>query len=542
MAEQTRRHYVPANTAQAFHNSKAMIRGFKGPVGNGKSVACLQELRLLGKEQHANCDGIRKTRFVIIRNTYPELRTTTLNTYKQWFPAEIAPVVTSPIITSILRYQLPDNTIVESEFIFMAVNTEEDVGKLLSLEVTAVFINEARELPYAVVMAARQRLGRYPAEIDGYKDTGTYTAPRGDDGKYRPCRRPCLIMDTNPPDNEHWWYHLAVNGHLPKAEDIQQARKETAEIFEFFDAPSPLIKDAEGRYHDNPEAENIDHLPDGYQYYYNMLAGNTAEHINVMVMGNYGALFNGKPVYSEYNNVIHCDTVTGDPEYPLCLGWDFGHTPACVFGQLINGQMRVIAEVWSDDANTKEFARDTVKPYIAEHFADYKIGFSLADPAGNQRGEGEGKASIGILNDKHLLKNPETGEMIEQPLNMGFVTQPAPGHNDPTLRINAVNSFMLSMKKGRPCYQVDRRCGRLVRGKQGGYHYRMVQGTNGIWAEKPNKNHYSHVADAEQYLALGFQHGMVRDVRVMMRELDEEKAFLSDYAPKRRAKRQVMRY
>ena len=44
-----------------------------------------------------------------------------------------------------------------------------------------------------------------------------------------------------------------------------------------------------------------------------------------------------------------------------------------------------------------------------------------------------------------------------------------------------------------------------------GYHYKKIQGTNGIWKEKPNKNHYSHISDAEQYLALGFVNNFVID-------------------------------
>lgn len=543
-----KRHYKPNHTGLLFHKSEKLVRGYRGPVGNGKSVACIQELRRLGQDQWPNSDGLRKTKPVIVRNTYKELESTTLATFKQWYPTQISTVVGKPPIATV-GYILPDLTEVSMEVLFIAMDTAEDVSKLLSLECSSVFMNEARELPYAVVTAARERIGRFPSEIDGYADLVYDTPPpwalkacedgmgypNGDpvitcidgvykyhgpkecddngqvvvrDGNeiYKPCRRKALIMDTNSPDDESWWYALAENGCLPNAENPELAKQETAQIFDFFSAPGGLTRNNNGTYSPNPNAENIDHLDGGYKYYTDMVAGNTTEHLLVMVCGQYGALFDGKPVYSDYGHIMHCPTegVEAREGYPLCLGWDFGHTPACAIGQLINGQMRVIAEVWSDDADTKRFARDHVKPFLQKHFHGFKVGFSFGDPAGNTRQEGEGRSSIGILNDKYVA----VGEV---PLAMGFTTRPAPHNNDPTLRRNAVNSYLLGMRSGEACFVVDRNCKRIVKGFQGGYHYRKVQGKDGRWGEKPNKNHYSHIHDALQYLAQGFQGGYVVD-------------------------------
>jgi len=511
-------------------------------------VACIQELFRLAKAQWPNSDGVRKTKPAVVRNTYKELTDTTLATYKQWMPPQISTVVGKPPVAKVYLKK-EDLTTVEMEVLFIAMDTVEDVSKMLSLEISSCFLNEARELPYAIVTAARERMGRYPSEIDGYTDitydkapvwavkahTDGMKYPNGDpvitcedgvykyhgpkeydedgnvvliDGKevYKPCKRKALIMDTNSPDDEHWWYHLDVNGHLPDAENPVVAKRETAEIFEFFTAPGGLMRNENGTYSENPGAENISHLDGGYKYYTDMVAGNTTEHLLVMVCGQYGALFDGKPVYSDYGGAMHCpaEGVQYTDGYPLCLGWDFGHTPACAIGQLVNGQVRIIAEVWSDDADTKRFARDHVKPFLQQHFPNARVGFSLADPAGNTRQEGEGKSSIGILNDKHLADS-------ENPLNLGFTTRPAPHGNDPTLRRAAVNSFLLSMRSGKGCFVVDKTCKRIVKGFQGGYHYKKIQSKDGGWGEKPNKNHFSHIHDALQYLCQGFQGGYVRD-------------------------------
>jgi len=481
-----------------------------GPVGNGKSVTCINELHRLAVLQEPNAHGVRKTRWAIIRNTNPELRTTTLKTFKQWVPEELCPITMHPIITGTLRYQLEDKTTIEAEFIFLALDKPDDVKKLLSLELTGAFINEAREIPYAVVKACRERIGRFPARIDGYEDTEDYKAPRNEAGEYQPCTRKSLIMDTNPTPDDHWWYQLAEEGSL-KSNQTKEAKQAVSEIFDFFRGVSPLIKTPEG-YKPNPMAENIPFLPGGYQYYLDMIAGNTEDHINVMVLGNYGSIKDGKPVYPEYNDRIHC------PEEPLSLiedldigmGWDFGLTPSVIFGQLTNkGQMRVVAELVAEDMDVRQFARDVVKPFIQRNFHGMEIAFSFGDPAGNNRGEGEGKTSIGILNDDFV--DNDDGDIIE-PLNMGFVTEPAPT-NDPKKRIDAVKSFLIKMTGGEPGYLISKRCVILRKGKMGGYKYRRLQvaGEEERYTLKPDKNKYSHPSDAEQYLALGFVGGYVTD-------------------------------
>ena len=414
-------------------------------------------------------------------------------------------------------------------------------------------VNECREIGYEKIIRGRERLGRYPAVVNGYRDVYdddgnlTYDAVKRldkegniqyerdpdtdeiivEDGRpvpiYEPVTRMSMVMDTNPPDDEHFWYQLAVQGYLTGSKMIERDKRLIAETFDFFDAPSPLIEHTDGSYTENPKAENIANLPGGYEYYLNMLAGNTPEHFRVMAMGQYGALFDGRRVYSQYFDLVHCPEqgVEPVPGVPIALGWDFGRSVACIIAQHVNGQMRVLAELYSDDSTTKIFARDHVKPYLQKHFADYTIGLSVGDPSGTSiRGE-EGKSHIGILNDKHLLVD-EDQNYKEPGLEMGFITQDAPGHNDITLRINAVESFMVNMREGEPSILIDRSCKRLRKGLQGGYHYKKIQGSDGIWKEKPNKNHYSHSHDALQYVALGFRGGLVQDIYYLEMEEDEE--------------------
>jgi hypothetical protein len=502
--------YIASPTGAKFHASDKAVRGFLGPVGNGKSVTCINEMHRLAVLQEPNCDGIRLTKWAIVRNTYDMLETTTLETFRQWIPHDVCGITLKPMRGD-MDYPLPDGTRVRAKFIFLALDRPDDVRKLLSLEVTGVFMNEAKELPYAVLKAARERIGRYPSQIDGYVDKGDYKAPRDAQGNYQPCTRKSVLMDTNPPEDDHWWYQLAEEGCL-KSNSTAAAKRAVKEIFGFVRGPSPLIKTQDGEYEPSPLAENIKFLPGGYKYYLDMIAGNTEDHINVMVMGNYGTIKDGKPVYPQYNDRLHCpEKPLGVIEdLPIGLGWDGGLTPSCIIGQMTQrGQLRVIAELTSEDMGVRQFARDVVKPFLQRNFYGIEIAFSYIDPAGKGRGEAEAKSAMGILNDDYIDDN-EDGDII-QPLNLGFETEPAPT-NDPTKRIDAVNSFIIKLVDGEPGYLVSRKCPMLRKGKIGGYQYKRVQVSGEErFRDKPDKNKYSHPADAEQYMALGFGGGYVVD-------------------------------
>ncbi len=505
--------YVASRTSARFHASNKLIRGFLGPVGNGKTVCCINEMHRLTVLQEPNSEGVRLSKWVIVRNTHDQLETTTLDSFRQWIPHEVCPINLKPMRGN-MDYPLKDGTRVKAKFIFLALDRPDDVRKLLGIECTGVFMNEAKELPYAVLKAARERIGRYPSQVDGYIDKGSYKAPRDADGNYQPCTRKAVIMDSNPCDDEHWWFQLAEEGCL-RANKTPQAKKAVAEIFDFFHGPSPLIKTPEGDYKPSPKAENIKFLPGGYQYYLDLIGGNTEDHINVMVMGNYGSIKDGKPVYQQYNDRIHCpEKPLGIIEdLPIGLGFDFGLTPSCVIGQMTEtGQLRTIAEMTSESMGIRQFARDIVKPFLQRNFYGIEIAFSYGDPAGNNRGEGEGKTAIGILNDEFI--DNEDGDTI-QPLDMGFTTEPAPT-NDPTKRIDAVESFMIKMVDGgQPGYLLSKRCTVLRKGKLGGYHYKRVQVSGEArYMDKPDKNRYSHCFIGETLIKTSTGGKPIKDIRI----------------------------
>ena len=118
--------YAP--TLAAFHRASHFVRGVRGPIGSGKSVAMCMEIIRRALEQEPGPDGIRRSRWAVIRNTYPELLSTTIKTWTDWIKPEIfGPIRYSTPITH--KINLNDST--ELEVIFLAIDREDDISKLL---------------------------------------------------------------------------------------------------------------------------------------------------------------------------------------------------------------------------------------------------------------------------------------------------------------------------------------------------------------------------------------------------------------------------
>ncbi|HLN78420.1 MAG TPA: phage terminase large subunit, partial [Nocardioidaceae bacterium] len=334
--------YDAPPTMAAFLASQAFVRCAMGPVGSGKSSACCIEILRRAAEQAKGPDGIRRTRFAIIRNAYPELRDTTRKTFEQWIPESLGKWHEAEFLFE-LKY-----ADVHSEILFRALDRPDDVRKLLSLELTGAYINESKEVPRAVFDMLTGRVGRYPSKIQGGPSWFG------------------IWMDTNPPDSDHWIYRLFEETRPPGMELFRQ--------------PSGL----------SPEAENVENLPQGY--YERLCAGKTDDFINVYVKGQYGFVRDGKPIYPEWNDIVHvqeCEAVQGFG--PVLLGQDFGLTPAAVLAQRDpgDGQIQVFAELVSEDMGAVSFARELATKLKREHGHRKTRGWG--DPAGEQRAQTDEK-------------------------------------------------------------------------------------------------------------------------------------------------------
>ena len=431
--------YVASRTTRDFHKSDKFVRALMGPIGSGKSVACIFEMFLKSLAQKPNDQGVRKTRWVIVRNTYRELIDTTIQSFFDWIPESIGHMMQKDMKFTINNpHPSGDGTQLYVEFMFRALDRPNDVKKLLSLEMTGMFVNEAREIPKAIIDMGIGRLGRYPNKRDGGP---TWHG---------------LIMDTNPPDSDHWWYSLFEDNNCPHNH--------------------ALFKQPAG---DGPDAENVDNLPPGY--YENMKAGKDKEWQNVYIKGLYGFIADGKPVWPAYNDDIHHT----DEDLPLAgngtiyVGIDFGLTPAAVIGQITaSGQMQIIDELVTFDMGAVQFGK-----LLHEKLNNKYCGCQLeiyGDPAGEQRSQSDESTPFMMLSHQGIEAWPTYT-------------------NDPLIRIEAVTDYLTRLDfTGKPAFVIGPKATMLRKALAGGYKYRRMQVTGEErYMDKPDKGRYSHcfVAD-----------------------------------------------
>lgn len=435
--------YKASKTMTRFHKSTAFVRTLIGPVGSGKSVACVVDLLSKAIKQQPDQFNIRKTRWVVMRNTYRELIDTTMVTFHNWIPKTTGHFSAQNLSFTFEQY-LPDETKVEAEFLFRALDRPDDVKKLLSLDLTGGWGNECREIPKAVIDMLMTRCGRYPQMSEGGP---TWFG---------------VILDTNPMDNDHWYYKTFEENKPPE--------------WDIFHQPSGT----------GPTAENIGNLPPNY--YKNIMVGKDKEWINVYVHGNYGFVAEGKPIFPEYKDDIHHSDIEyiPDPRLTLYIGIDFGLTPAAVIGQkTASGQMVLFDELVTFDMGAMNFGR-LLREKLNSDYADFKNIEIYADPAGEGRAQTDETTPFLILRKQGINALPTYT-------------------NDFTIRREVIADYLQRLDfSGEPAFRVTGKAIVLRKGLAGGYKYKRVQVSGEEkYQDKPDKGRYSHVCDACQYLFLG---------------------------------------
>jgi len=71
------------------------------------------EMVIRAHQQAPDRHGRRRTRFAAIRNTYSELKKTTMATWKDWVPETIAPINLGEPMTARMVMRLADKTTVD---------------------------------------------------------------------------------------------------------------------------------------------------------------------------------------------------------------------------------------------------------------------------------------------------------------------------------------------------------------------------------------------------------------------------------------------
>jgi len=464
----------------ARHNGRIFITG-----NSGKSVACCGKLYTAACMQEPDRHGVRRSRWFIVRNTYPDLQETTVKTWLSWFPEEVyGHMRRSRPFQHVIKVRGADvdgkPTRVEMEVLFLALDDDDDRKKLLSMEFTGGWVNEAREIAKSIIDDLIGRTGRFPSMRDG----GPTWAG--------------VIMDTNAPAETHWLPQMM--GEVPLSEDMSEddavGLKKPAD-WNYYVQPGALreVRDdmtKEISYEANPAAENTKYLKDGAGWYLQRLGGKTRSWIRVNFCNLLGSSVAGKPVWPTFARERHVAPVPipFDPNLHLYVGVDqTGRNPAAAFGQVLGGRWRVVGELVGKDISSEAFApllRRKLSQIIAPSgLSIEQVRMSFYRDPHNQRNDTDDNSSD-LVYRKH-----------------GILLIPAPGGNGIKHRTETVEAM----------FDFDRilispTCTRLIAACEGGYRFRKLNVSGEVYDTEPDKrNGHADIADGLQYLMLGAGEG-----------------------------------
>jgi hypothetical protein len=436
-----------------------------GPVGSGKTTGIFFKLIHMAGLQARGPDGIRRTRAVVVRNTMPQLRDTTLNSWSYWFKDGQAGSWIARDSKFILRFND-----IECEVLFRPLDTPDDVARVLSLEVTFAVIDEFVQIPREIIDALSARCGRFPSALQGGPTNWG------------------MWGSSNPDTEDCWWYeelhnNPAVQLYQPGIPSIVNDKV----VATYFVQPSGL----------SPGAENIENLPGKRDYYTSQMKNKSLAWVKQFIEAEWGYSIAGTPVVSGFNADMHIakGRLLYNRHLPLVVGMDPGlGGSAFIFGQEdATGRLNVLAELVQEGYGAERLIDERFRPFLRRNFPEADVVIA-ADPAAANRSQSDESSVIAKFR-KHYNVKIETNNRLP-------------------LRLDAITHFVSRLSEGRPALQIDATmCPVTIRALKGGWRFGMDVKRDMMKGDKPEKNKYSHPGDAFGYLCRYFHKQTEREER-----------------------------
>lgn len=453
--------FVPPPTGVNFMLSNSFYRMMLGPLGSGKTTTVLFELLRRACEQAPGLDGTRYTRFALLRQTLQQLKNTVLKDIIQWF----GPLCEWRVSESTVWFKFGD---VQSEWILLPLETPEDQKRILSMNITGAFVSEAIEINFDLMVAIAGRCGRYPSAVDG---GATWYGVLLDSNMPTEGTPWHSTVATPPPG---WQVFIQPSGLAPDAENLNWLLQTPATLSLPIDHPERLAK--------------------GREYYARLSTSTNPAWVKRYVMAEFGPDPSGAAVYSGMFFIgFHCrDDLLVIPGAPLLIGLDLGRDPWGLIGQVDSmSRLLVHEEIEANDIGLKLQLPKIRQIVNGRRYVGCPVCI-VFDPAGMARGNFDEFTSYDVIN------------------SFGFMCMPAPT-NRLAPRLNAVERFMTESRGGTAAMLINRpKCPVLVAGLNGSYRFKYNQIMEAQPA--PEKNRWSHVCDAHQYLCMGASGGTATSI------------------------------
>ena len=405
--------YTPPDTIKEFikhyRPGELFFDWIIGPVGSGKTTGIFFKLAYMASLQAKSpIDGIRRSRAVIVRNTMPQLKDTTIMSWSYWFREGQAGSWRATDKNFTLRFGD-----VECEVLFRPLDTPDDVARVLSLEVTFAVIDEFVQIDKTIIEALAARCGRFPPTLHGGATNWG------------------MWGSSNPGNEDDWWFEYLFE------------KKPTN--MTYFEQPSGF----------SPDAENLDNLPGKANYYHSLSDGKSEHWVKQFIEVQWGFSLDGKPVVPTFNNQIHVSKkpLMVNPRLPLVIGFDPGVSSAMLFGQMdLNGRLIVLHELVQQDFGAERLCTERLKPTIRLKYPDMEI-IIAPDPAANNRAQTDERSVVDVLKKhKFTVKFPDMNNQLQP-------------------RLDAVEYFTTRLTSGGPALLIDPSCKMLIRSLTSGWRY-----------------------------------------------------------------------
>jgi len=460
-----------------FLRDRSHVSIIRGPLGSGTSSACAMRIYMHAMEQRLNPEtGKRHSRWIILRDSYPNLRNTTIRTWLDWFPEE---KFGRFFWDRPYRHEIRIGDI-ELDVVFFSALEEGDVQKFRSMEYTGAWFNELEYMSHLIFMEAESRTGRYPSVTRG---GSTW------DG---------IIADMNAPDETHWLPKITGEVPIEEEDEDEIIKAGLPHDWAYFVQPPALLelRGQTGRnvvgYRINPDAENVRWLKGGAAFYEQKAQGKTKAWIDSRLRNQITFVVDGSPVFKNFNSDTHiaAETLEVVPGHDVIVGLDFGRArPAAICMQVIDGRIFIQHEFRRYGVSATGFAPE-FKRFLEKTYAGcrYRI---FGDPKGQDRGQADERTSYDVFKYNGLLVSP------------------APVKNNAmATRIMAVESVLGGpldgLVRGLPRFNLSPTGCQTLKAAMSG-RYRIKK--NALGEPEPIKDKYSDICDALQYAFLGMGEG-----------------------------------
>ena len=467
-----------------------------GPYGSAKTTGMFFKLAYMASLQEPSPDGIRYSRAVVVRNTMPQLRDSTLQSWDYWFKDGQAGKWIASENTFVLKF-----SDVECEVLFRPLDTPADVVRVLGLEVTFALIDEFREIPKTIIEGLSGRLGRYkPLGDVKVTNWGMWGA-------------------SNPGTEDNWWYdflHTPLQdgahrreGTIPIMFPREHEKQKEWQAQQGFPSDDETTVDMDGNithvnnswYFKQPsgfskDAENIENLPGRRSYYINQAKGKSQAWVKQYIEAEWGFSAAGTAVISTFVPEFHIASseLRFNPRLQLVIGIDpgLGGSALIFMQQDMNGCVSVLGELVQRGIGVKRIIEERLRPYVRDRFPNARVVFA-PDPAAGNRSSNDEKTAVQVLRSFGYAVSIETNNRLP-------------------LRINAIDYFCTRNVGRQYGLQIDPvHCPVLIRALKGGWRFGVDVKKDELKGAEPEKNQWSHPGDALGYGCRYFHKGLLKE-------------------------------